>query len=59
MKNLFRFGMMQARIGLVTLLNSFEFSLASDTPVPLSFGKNSIFLSPEGGVRLKVKSIIE
>lgn len=52
-----RFGMMQARIGLVTLLNNFEFSLGSNMPVPLIFERKSFILSPEGGMYLKVKPI--
>lgn len=52
-----RFGMMQARIGLVILLNNFEFSLGSNTSVPLTFASNTFILSPKGGVYLKLKSI--
>ena len=52
-----RFGMMQARIGLVTLLNNFEFELGSKTTVPLTFEHNQFILSPVGGVYLKLKSI--
>lgn len=52
-----RFGMMQARIGLVTLLNNFEFSLGSQTPVPLTFETGQFILSPVGGLYLKLKPI--
>lgn len=52
-----RFGMMQARIGLVTLLNNFEFTLGSKTSVPLEFEKSQFILSPIGGVYLKLTQI--
>lgn len=52
-----RFGMMQSRIGLATLLNNFEFSLSSKTMEPLKFIPKSFVLSPEGGIYLKLKSL--
>lgn len=52
-----RFGMLQARVGLVTLLRSFEFSPSDRTEVPLRFSIKNIVLSPVGGMMLNVKSI--
>lgn len=52
-----RFGMMQARIGLVTLLNNFQFTLSSKTATPLAFEPRPLILSPQGGVYLKLKQI--
>lgn len=52
-----RFAMMQDKIALVLLLNSFEFSLSSETTVPLNINKSSVVYSPQGGVYLKVKSL--
>lgn len=52
-----RFGMMQARIGLVTLLNNFEFSLGSNMSTTLSFDPKLVILSPPSGVYLKVKPV--
>lgn len=40
-----RFGMMQAKVGLVTLLKNFRFKLNKKTPVPLVFDSKSIVLS--------------
>lgn len=48
--------MMQARIGLVTLLNSFEVSRAPNTAVPVNINKK-IFLSTPTDVYLKLKPI--
>lgn len=46
-----RFGMMQVRIGLVTLLRNFQFSInAERTLHPLRLSKKDFILTPEGGV---------
>lgn len=52
-----RFGMMQARIGLVCLLSSFEFAVCDKTSVPLVITPSSFILSPDGGLYLNVKPI--
>lgn len=49
-----RFGMMQARIGLAILLNSFQFSSCSKSIVPLVLSTQSGILAPAGGLHLKV-----
>lgn len=52
-----RFGMMQTRIGLSTLLDSFDFSVCEQTPVPLKFLPKSFILTVDGGVYLKLKNL--
>lgn len=52
-----RFGMIQAIVGLVILLNNFEFEIASKTPVPLIIQSDSPVLCSEGGIYLKLKPI--
>ncbi|XP_031618769.1 cytochrome P450 6a9-like [Contarinia nasturtii] len=52
-----RFGMMQTRIGLITLLSNFEFSTCSQTPIPMIFSSSPIVLSPKDGVYFNVKPI--
>jgi cytochrome P450 family 6 len=54
-----RFGLMQARIGLATLLSSFRFEIASPTAMPLVLSKTSAVLTPVGGVWLKVEKLNE
>lgn len=50
-----RFGLMQAKIGLVTLLSNYEFSICSKSSVPIDIDKKKFVLSPSGGVWLNVK----
>ena len=52
-----RFGMMQARIGLLTLLKNYEFSFCEKSTVPLEINKTSFILTAEGGVYLNFKSV--
>lgn len=52
-----RFGMMQARIGLVMLLKNFEFSFGPSATVPLVIDPKGFVLSPKGGMYLKLKPI--
>ncbi|KAG4079132.1 hypothetical protein HA402_001103 [Bradysia odoriphaga] len=40
-----RFGLMQARVGMVKLLSNFEFSICDKTSVPLQIDKKTIILS--------------
>lgn len=47
--------MMQSRIGLVTLLNNFEFSIGSKTNVPLTLDPKPIILSAKDGIYLTIK----
>lgn len=51
-----RFGMMQARIGLITILRHFEFQLSEKTKVPLEF-KTTTVLSVKDGLYIKFKKI--
>ena len=52
-----RFGMMQARVGLVTLLRNYQFSFCEKSVVPLKISKKSFILTAEGGVYLNFKSV--
>lgn len=52
-----RFGMMQARVGMVTLLSNYDLSLCEKSVVPLKIEKKSIILTAEGGVYLKFEKL--
>lgn len=54
-----RFGMMQARIGLIYLLNSFKFVPCSKTQVPVVFGASPIVLGAKDGIHLKIEPLVK
>uniref|UniRef100_A0A182MT54 Cytochrome P450 n=1 Tax=Anopheles culicifacies TaxID=139723 RepID=A0A182MT54_9DIPT len=52
-----RFGMMQIKVGLVTLLRSFRFFPTEQTPERIVFDPKSFILSPIGGNYLRVEQV--
>ncbi|XP_058836873.1 uncharacterized protein LOC131693230 [Topomyia yanbarensis] len=52
-----RFGVMQTKIGLITLLKSFRFSPSAQTPSSIVFDAKMFVLSPSGGNYLNVDKI--
>ena len=52
-----RFGRMQVRVGLITLLTKFKFSLSDITPEKLEISKHSFVLIPAKGVWLKAEKL--
>ncbi|GAB0100088.1 hypothetical protein DMENIID0001_160720 [Sergentomyia squamirostris] len=52
-----RFGMMQVRVGLATILRSFEILLCSRTPDPIIIRKDNFAMSSQGGMWLKLKRV--
>jgi hypothetical protein len=54
-----RFGLMQTKVGLVSLLSKYEFSVSKKTPVPLVFDRSLFILSPLGGMWLQIKKRVK
>nr|QZM07481.1 cytochrome P450 monooxygenase CYP6TC1 [Lasioderma serricorne] len=52
-----RFGLMQAKLGLVRLLMNYKFKVNSKTKLPLEFNVESIALTVEGGIWLDIEKI--
>lgn len=52
-----RFGMMQARIGLITLLKNFQFTPDPQMIIPLKLSKWKLFLASDDGIRLNIKRL--
>lgn len=52
-----RFGMLQAKICIAMILRNFEISISNKTQVPLVFRPKSTFLSPTGGMWIKLKPV--
>lgn len=52
-----RFGMLQVKIALVKLLTNFELEVCEKTTIPMKFIPTAPFLSPVGGMWLKVNQL--
>lgn len=52
-----RFGLMQTRVGLATLLSNYRFEISKDTQVPVVFDRKSFILSPEKMMNLKISLV--
>lgn len=52
-----RFGMMQSRIGLATLLRNYQILPTENTPVPIKLHPSSVVLSPVGGMNVKLEKL--
>jgi hypothetical protein len=48
-----RFGLMQTKVGLVSLLSKYEVHRSEKTPVPVKFDSVSLVLTPTDGMWLK------
>jgi hypothetical protein len=51
-----RFGLMQTKVGLVSLLSKYQISVSEKTPIPLVMNAMSFIPSPVGGMWLKINS---
>ena len=51
-----RFGLMQTKVGLVSLLSKYQISVSEKTPIPLVMNAKSFIQSPVGGMWLKINS---
>lgn len=52
-----RFGLLQTRVGLATLLKNFDFSACSKTSIPLKFNAKNVVLTSKDKLWLNVKPI--
>jgi cytochrome P450 family 6 len=53
-----RFGLMQAKLGIVKLIKNFKLSICDKSPVPLNFVPAAPFLTPVGGMILRVERVL-
>jgi cytochrome P450 family 6 len=49
-----RFGLMQTKVGIVSILSKYEIRMSKNTPIPLEFNPWSIVLAPVGGMWLDI-----
>jgi len=49
-----RFGLLQTKMGLVSLLSKNNFEVSNKTSVPLKYNTKSVITSAAGGIWLKI-----
>lgn len=52
-----RFGLMQSRVGLITLLSKYKFDICRETPIPAELDPQVAVMSPKGGMYLKISKV--
>jgi cytochrome P450 family 6 len=52
-----RFGMLQSKVGLTTLLKNYKIKLSNRTKLPLTLETNSFITTAEGGIWLDVEKL--
>nr|XP_046491929.1 uncharacterized protein LOC124223738 [Neodiprion pinetum] len=50
-----RFGLIQTKVGLVSLLSRYRFKPSPNLKVPIELDKGNFVLSPKGGVKLRIE----
>lgn len=53
----YRFGVLQIKIALVKLLHNFEFSVSSNTSIPIKYNPTRLLLAPTDAIWLNVRKI--
>ncbi|KAF2879260.1 hypothetical protein ILUMI_26906 [Ignelater luminosus] len=54
-----RFGLIQTKIGLVTLLKNYRFSVSTRTKIPLEIDPTNLVLSPKDGIWLELERLTD
>jgi len=49
-----RFGLLQTKVGLISLLSSYEVRVSEKTPIPLVLDPKAFILAPKGEIYLKI-----
>lgn len=52
-----RFGMMQTRLGIATILNHFRITPSKNTMIPIRFDVTGHMISPDGGMLLNIEQL--
>ncbi|XP_064551997.1 uncharacterized protein LOC135437852 [Drosophila montana] len=52
-----RFGLMQVKIGIVTLLRHYQFRSTQRTQIPLKFSKKNFLIATESGIHLQMERL--
>ena len=49
-----RLGLVQSKVGLISILQKYEVEVCAKTPIPMIFDTKSLVLSPSGGLFLNL-----
>ncbi|XP_055697206.1 probable cytochrome P450 6a14 [Phlebotomus papatasi] len=52
-----RFGLMQTRVGLATIINKYRVNVTQKTPIPMSLNSRFAFVTPASGMWLKLERL--
>lgn len=52
-----RFGLMQAKIGMIQLITKFKFSVSDKTPIPMKYQLSGFSLTSDKDVYLNVEKL--
>lgn len=51
-----RFGLLQTKLGLISILMKYNVEVAKETPIPIVYDKRAFILTPNKGMPLKLSS---
>jgi cytochrome P450 family 6 len=54
-----RFGLMQTKVGLVSILSKYQLNVSKKTTIPLVFDAKNLVITPEGGMWLQIKKRVK
>ena len=54
-----RFGLMQTKVGLVSVISKYQLSVSNKTAVPLVLDTKTIVMTPVGGMWLQIKKRVK
>jgi cytochrome P450 family 6 len=54
-----RFGLLQTKVGLVSLLSKFQFNVCKKTPIPVVLDPKSFMMAVYGGMWLQIRERVK
>jgi cytochrome P450 family 6 len=54
-----RFGLMQTKVGLVSILSKYQLNVSKKTAIPLVLDTKAVVSAPAGGVWLEIKNRVK
>ncbi|XP_011302432.1 cytochrome P450 6k1 [Fopius arisanus] len=54
-----RLGLIQAKLGIITMLSKYEISPCKETLIPMRLNPKAVIVTPDGGVHLTVRKLVK